>query len=361
MSLPQVFAGWASAQSVQIAFVFVLVFALDALLSRASVRVRSALWAAFCLKLVLPPDSSSPVSVVRILGEGPQEPVIGFAAAASGAAWIPIALFATWAAGFAVSAGVAARRLLRARSRWLTGEHAGEADAAPARIQSLAADLARRVGLRRAPRIVVREDIRSGACIGWFAPRILVPRALIAPEARGSLEHVLLHELGHVRRRDGLRSLFWTLARCIYWFHPLVHVAARRAALLREMSCDDAAARASRDGPLGYRRTLLEQARPLLAPPTGLTSFASGGQIIARIERLSHPLRGRSRHSNVAAAALFVVLCACCIPLGRSAPPPPPAFADVSFDQLDGCLRKRWFVLAEVARHGGAEAVLHTP
>jgi beta-lactamase regulating signal transducer with metallopeptidase domain len=194
-------------------------------------------------------------------------------------------------------------------------------------------------------------------CIGLLAPRIAVSRSLLEPGRRAMLEHVLLHEFGHVRRRDPLQSLAWTLARCAYWFHPLVHMGARRAALVRELACDEIAARESSEGHAAYRRTLIEMARALVAPSAALSAF-SGGQIIARIERLSRPPRATSRAGRAAGGALFVMLCACCIPLGRGAASRP---STPAIDDLEGCLRKRFAVMAEIERRGGLDKALQSP
>ncbi len=56
-------------------------------------------------------------------------------------------------------------------------------------------------------------------------------------------EHALLHELAHVRRGDLILAAFFGLLRAIYFFHPLVHLAERRLAGLRELCCDRFVAR----------------------------------------------------------------------------------------------------------------------
>jgi hypothetical protein len=56
-----------SAQALQVTIVFAIVLALDVLITRkASLALRTALWAAFFVKLLIPPRLTSPVSTARI-------------------------------------------------------------------------------------------------------------------------------------------------------------------------------------------------------------------------------------------------------------------------------------------------------
>lgn len=337
---------WLPAQSVQVAIVFAVVWGLDRLVApRASAGLRGALWAAFFVKLCVPPELASPISVARWLETDVVLLDLATSGARSGIApWIAV----VWALGAAASAAVAAWRLGATSRAWLRG-----ARPAPERARGLAADLAAQVGIRRGPRVLVNDAVLGPATVGAFAPAIVLPGRFATDAA--ALEHVLLHELGHVRRRDGLRALAWTLVRCLYWFHPLVHVAARRAALVRELACDEIAARAARDGASGYRRTLLEIARPLLSPPPLLAPFGgSGAMIMTRLERLSRA-PARARRFDLVPVGAFAVLCACCVPLGAGSPP---AAANPDVNDVQGCLRKRYLVLAELARQESAGRVL---
>jgi hypothetical protein len=48
----------------------------------------------------------------------------------------------------------------------------------------------------------------------------------------------LLHELAHIARRDIVGHTMAGLSCAVYWFHPLVWIAARRLRLESEMACD---------------------------------------------------------------------------------------------------------------------------
>ncbi len=93
--------------------------------------------------------------------------------------------------------------------------------------------------------IVRRSDAVTVPCtLGVFRPIVLVPGS---SDAAGWSETwrraALAHERTHVERRDPIVQLMVELVRSLYWFHPLVWWAARRAAADREMATDDAVLR----------------------------------------------------------------------------------------------------------------------
>ena len=49
---------------------------------------------------------------------------------------------------------------------------------------------------------------------------------------------VLAHEHAHIARRDALANLLQAAFQCVFWFNPLVHVAAPRFRQDQELSCD---------------------------------------------------------------------------------------------------------------------------
>ena len=148
------------------------------------------------------------------------------------------------------------------------GRHAGHASPA---IQDAADRLARDLGISRPLAIRVSDAGRGPLTFGLVRARVLLPRAAEAWD-RDRLRTVLLHELAHVRRGDCRSQALAHAACALYWFNPLVWVAARALRAERERACDDEVlthgAQAS-----AYAAHLLEIARGLqtrLAAPAML-------------------------------------------------------------------------------------------
>src|SRR5262249_24382374 len=85
--------------------------------------------------------------------------------------------------------------------------------------------------------------VASPLTLGLWHPVILLPRSWRSwsDEQRALL---LAHEWAHVRRRDFVAVLVAELARCLWWFHPLVRWLAGRLRLEQEFAADAWAASA---------------------------------------------------------------------------------------------------------------------
>ena len=96
---------------------------------------------------------------------------------------------------------------------------------------------------------------------GILRPVIVLPSgATLWTEDRCRI--VLSHELAHIARHDWLLQICAEVARCFYWFHPLVWLASARLRQESERASDDAVLR-SGVAPSHYASQLLDLARTL--------------------------------------------------------------------------------------------------
>ena len=156
----------------------------------------------------------------------------------------------------------------------------------------------------RYPVYLVAEGLPSPCLFGLIRPAIyLTPAAVASPER---LEHVLAHETAHARHWDPLWSLLRCVCLAVYWFDPLVWIAAAVSKTDGELACDESAIRAlGEDQRIPYGRTLLSlipvrkgSGAPLLS---ATTMTAGKRQLKDRITRIAQGNQTR-------AAALFLAL-----------------------------------------------------
>lgn len=132
----------------------------------------------------------------------------------------------------------------------------------------------------------ISEDVISPLAMGVWRTTILLPVSAAMQLTPAQLEAVLAHELAHVRRWDYLCNLLQTGVECVLFFHPAVWWISRRSRELREVCCDDVAARSCSD-PVIYVEALLqlEQERCerfVLAT----TLHGNGGPLLGRVKHI---------------------------------------------------------------------------
>jgi beta-lactamase regulating signal transducer with metallopeptidase domain len=120
----------------------------------------------------------------------------------------------------------------------LRGLKAG-ATPAPTEWQLLLRNLAGSNGVRRQTQLLVSSQITAPMSLGFLNPAILIPRALLDTLSEPEVAHVVLHELGHLRRRDDWTNLAQKLIEAILPIQPAVYWIGQRMSIEREMACDD--------------------------------------------------------------------------------------------------------------------------
>jgi len=120
----------------------------------------------------------------------------------------------------------------------LRGLKAG-ATPAPAEWQKRLGSLKGINGVRRQVQLLISNHIAAPMSLGFLNPAILIPRALLDTLSDSELEHVVFHELGHLRRRDDWTNLAQKLIEAMLPIQPAVYWIGHRMSVEREMACDD--------------------------------------------------------------------------------------------------------------------------
>jgi len=185
----------------------------------------------------------------------------------------------------------------------------------------LVEQLSRKLGLTRSVRVLQAQAPAMPMTWGIRRPAILLPAEADdwSDERR---RDVLLHELAHVKRHDFLVQLIARVACAVYWFHPLVWLAATRLREERERACDDHVLRAGAT-PSAYATHLLEIARGLrAAPATSLASVAMArpAQLATRLIDVLDARRCRDTLSPRSALPAWIGAIAVVVPLAALAP-----------------------------------------
>ncbi len=196
--------------------------------------------------------------------------------------------------------------------------------------------------LQIADRLAIEEPpalLRSDAIHMPFAAGMRTPMIVLPAECEGWSEAqrgaVLIHELGHVRRKDMIGHTLGRIACAIYWFHPLVWSAARRLRDASERACDDLAIRLGAV-PSDYAQHLLDIVTKVRHPntPTAAIAMARRKEFEGRMLAILDPSLRRADASRWRPALLslglagFVVAVSAAAPARREVPPAPAPVAN---------------------------------
>ena len=211
------------------------------------------------------------------------------------------------------------------RFRKLRKFHAGKFHSAdlPQWFGPLLTRTAEKLGLRKHPEITLSRNISSPAVFGVFRPVLVLPAPAIHRLSQKRTEHILLHELAHIKRGDLLVNTFYMLLQIVYWFNPLLWLLRRRLQHLRELCCDATVARILKDKTGDYRDTILEVTQRYLAKPVepglgllGMTETSS--RLLVRLKWLE---KKTWKYRSIRIATIFIVVAlmsVCILPMAKA-------------------------------------------
>ena len=149
------------------------------------------------------------------------------------------------------------------------------------------------------PLLRARSTAGCPALVGAWQPRIIVPADF--DQRFSALERALIvtHEQLHRTRGDAQANLFAAVLRCLFWFNPLLHLAASRFRFDQELACDALVIARFPEARRPYADAMLKtqlagESRQELGLPVGCY-WQSSHPLKERITMLKQPLPGRAR------------------------------------------------------------------
>ena len=142
-----------------------------------------------------------------------------------------------------------------------------------------------RLGISRSIQVLQGKSGSMPMTWGVWNPQLLLPQDAENWDAR-RLQSVVLHELAHVKRGDVATQLLVQVVCSLFWFNPLVWIAAWRIRTDRERACDDLV--------LSHGVAAPDYAENLLQVVTGCEELPKlGGTAVAMAEKAR--IEGRLR------------------------------------------------------------------
>ena len=163
--------------------------------------------------------------------------------------------------------------------------------------------------------VFVTENVVSPCLAGLFRPAIyLTPESADDEQA---CRHVLAHEVAHYRHGDHIWALARCVCLCIYWFHPLVWVAAYISRRDCELACDERALKQLGDEErVAYGKTLLDVVSRAAEPANLLHAATAMFETKKQLKERVHFVVKKSKISVIAVVCMVLV---CAIVVGCTA------------------------------------------
>jgi BlaR1 peptidase M56 len=150
---------------------------------------------------------------------------------------------------------------------------------------------------RRGATVCTSADVDRPSVIGFFSPRILIPREMFERLTTSELEQIVLHEVGHLRRADDWINLLQKISLVLVPLNPVLLWIERRLCFERELACDDAVLRFTK-APKAYATCLTNLAEQRLgrrSEALSLGAWEKQPELVRRVHSILRRSEGMSR------------------------------------------------------------------
>jgi beta-lactamase regulating signal transducer with metallopeptidase domain len=175
---------------------------------------------------------------------------------------LPMILTALWLTGIVLLISIVATQLSRFYRQLSSG-----ATPANDQLRALFDECRAEFQVTRKIDLLETDAVQSPALFGLFRLRLLLPRGLDTQFNRPELRYIFLHELAHVKRGDLWLNWLVTVLQILHWFNPLLWFGFARLRADRELACDELALlRAGDQAGTAYGETVIKLLENLSRP-----------------------------------------------------------------------------------------------
>ena len=210
--------------------------------------------------------------------------------------------------------------------------------------------------------VYVSEKVGSPCLVGLFRPAIYLTPECAASEE--TMRHVLTHELTHYAHKDHIWSVVRCICLCVYWFDPLVWVAAWFSRRDCELACDEGALK--RLGPeerIAYGMSLLDVVSHASTPANLMQTATAMNETKKQLKERVNFIVKKPKISLIAAICMVIVCaivagCAAAGPATMGTPTTNPATSTptqpTTSKPADGSGSMKWIQLLTTVKKGNA-------
>ena len=172
--------------------------------------------------------------------------------------------------------------------------------------------------------VYISDAAISPCLVGLFRPAVYLMPESAADET--VMRHVLAHELTHYRHRDHIWALVRCVCLCVYWFNPLVWVAAWFSRRDCELACDEGAMKQlGEEDRFAYGKSLLQVVSDTVLPGRLMLTATTMAETKQQLKERVNYIVKKQRISVVATVCMLLacVILAGCVTSGPSDPTAP--------------------------------------
>ncbi len=166
------------------------------------------------------------------------------------------------------------------------------------------------VNINKDMSVYICDSFKSPCISGVVKPKIYIPQCVYSVDKHKYLYHVLLHELTHYKRKDLVYNSLAVIAVMLHWFNPIVWFCMKKMKLQRECACDAYVLEIiGEEKAEDYGMTLINFSKLISDNNKALqlaVFFETKNQIKRRIEMIKNFKKGSYRMSAAAIACCIV-------------------------------------------------------